>query len=113
MKRPDLEAKKLNGLKAKKLRFPNSVVNFGFNKDIQYQEGFNKALPFFSIVDTTRDINNFNFFMLYNNKSECSSFFLYSIFLNFLKKMISIKKSFFLNIFKKRLITFSGSKKKK
>eukprot|EP01089_Gocevia_fonbrunei_P020029 TRINITY_DN729_c0_g2_i3.p2 TRINITY_DN729_c0_g2~~TRINITY_DN729_c0_g2_i3.p2 ORF type:complete len:135 (-),score=4.12 TRINITY_DN729_c0_g2_i3:44-448(-) len=37
---------------AKRLRFPNFVINFGPNKDISVQEGRRLPLPFLSIVDT-------------------------------------------------------------
>lgn len=93
------------------LRFPNFVINFGFSKNILIQEGVNLPIPFLSVVDTLHNINNFNFFVIYNTRSTNSSFFLYNIFLNFLKKMVLIKKSFFLNIFKKRLNLLNGTKR--
>lgn len=103
-----------NSSKKKKdqdLRFPNFVINFGFSKNTLIQEGADLPLLFLSVVDTLHNINNFNFFVIYNTKSTNSSFFLYNIFLNFFKKMILIKKSFFFNIFKKRLDLLNGTKR--
>ena len=48
---------------------------------------------------------------MYNTKSDLSSLFLYNIFLSFLEKMISVKRSFFFNIFKKRLVALNGTKR--
>jgi ribosomal protein S2 len=115
VKKVDLKKKISPKFKKKitKLRFPNFVINFGFNKNIQSQEGFGLPLPFLSIVDTIHNVGSFNFFILYNTKSMYSSFLLYKIFLDFLEKMIFVKKSFFFNIFKKRLTLFNGTKSKK
>lgn len=96
-----------------KLRFPNFVINFGFNRNIETQEGCRLPLPFLSIVDSAHNISNFSFFVLYNTKSVYSSFFLYNVFLNFLNKMSIVKKSFFFNIFKKKLIVINGTQSKK
>lgn len=95
------------------IKFPHFVINFGINTSILAQEGRKLPVPFLSIVDTLHNITNFNFFAIYNTKSNYSSFFLYNVFLKFLEKMVSVKKSFFLNIFKKRLVAVSGTKKKK
>jgi hypothetical protein len=75
------------------------------------QEGLKLPIPFLSIADTLHNINNFNFFVMYNTKSDLSSLFLYNIFLSFLEKMISVKRSFFFNIFKKRLVALNGTKR--
>jgi ribosomal protein S2 len=108
------KVKKSNlGLGDSRIRFPNFIINFGINDSVLVQEGFGLPLPFLSIVDTLHNINNFNFFVIYNTKSIYSSFFLYNVFLNFLEKMISVKQSFFFNIFKKRLVIAGGAKKKK
>lgn len=96
---------------AKKIRFPSFVINFGFNKTVLAQEGLKLPIPFLSIADTLHNINNFNFFVMYNTKSDLSSLFLYNIFLSFLEKMISVKRSFFFNIFKKRLVALNGTKR--
>lgn len=96
-----------------KFRFPNFVINFGFNRNIETQEGCRLPLPFLSIVDTSHNVSNFSFFVLYNTKSIYSSFFLYNIFLDFLDKMSTIKKSFFFNIFKKKLSYIDGTQNKK
>jgi len=115
VKKVDLKKKNFPKFKKKikELRFPNFVINFGFNKNIQSQEGFGLPLPFLSIVDTIHNISSFSFFVLYNTKSVYSSSFLYKVFLDFLEKMIFVKKSFFFNIFKKRLTLSSGTKGKK
>ena len=96
-----------------KLRFPNFVINFGFNRNIETQEGCRLPLPFLSIVDTAHNISNFSFFVLYNTKSIYSSFFLYNVFLDFLNKMSVVKRSFFFNIFKKKLLIINGTQSKK
>lgn len=96
-----------------KLRFPNFVINFGFNRNIETQEGRRLPLPFLSIVDTAHNVSNFSFFVLYNTKSIYSSFFLYNVFLDFLNKMSVVKKSFFFNIFKKKLSVINGTQNKK